>query len=217
MRLTTFGEAVVDSLRGSTRSARLTAPVVVASAAVYGAVAGSFGWASFQPSPQPLASAIKVPALVVGSAALSLPSYIVISILLGLRNDLPAALGRLGQGLSVFTIVLAALAPFTLLFYVSVSSYNLAVLLNGLPFLVATLAARVALVRGLDDLIAANPKHRLSIGGFLLVFVFVAVQMAWSLRPFVGNPLEPFQWFREQAFTNAYEAIADKIWQVLSS
>ena len=35
----------------------------------------------------------------------------------------------------------------------------------------------------------------------------VGIQMAWLLRPFVGNPDLPVQFFRREGFGNAYEVV----------
>jgi hypothetical protein len=41
---------------------------------------------------------------------------------------------------------------------------------------------------------------------WLLVFALVGAQMSWVLRPFVGNPASPFEWFREQD-SNFFQAV----------
>jgi hypothetical protein len=51
---------------------------------------------------------------------------------------------------------------------------------------------------------------------WLLIYVFVGIQMAWILRPFVGSPLSETRFFREEAFTNAYIAVSRLIWNVLA-
>ena len=50
---------------------------------------------------------------------------------------------------------------------------------------------------------------------WLVLYILVGVQMAWVLRPYVGNPELPTEFFREDSWTNAYVAIARMIWQVL--
>jgi hypothetical protein len=45
---------------------------------------------------------------------------------------------------------------------------------------------------------------------WMVIFGLVGVQMAWVLRPFIGNPAEPFQWFRARQ-SNFFEAV----WQSL--
>jgi hypothetical protein len=47
---------------------------------------------------------------------------------------------------------------------------------------------------------------------WVLVFGLVGAQMSWVLRPFIGNPDEPFQWFRQRE-SNFFEAV----WNVVQS
>ena len=35
-------------------------------------------------------------------------------------------------------------------------------------------------------------------------YAFVGIQAGWVLRPFIGNPGQPTQFFREEAWGNAY-------------
>ena len=51
---------------------------------------------------------------------------------------------------------------------------------------------------------------------WIFIYVFVGIQMAWVLRPFVGDPLRPVQFFREDSWSNAYEVVAQMIWEVLA-
>jgi len=44
-----------------------------------------------------------------------------------------------------------------------------------------------------------------------VLYVFVAVQLAWVLRPFVGSPNVPTRFFRENAWSNAYGVVIDEI------
>jgi hypothetical protein len=43
----------------------------------------------------------------------------------------------------------------------------------------------------------------------LVLYGFVAIQMGWVLRPFVGNPDQPTGFFRAGAWSNAYVEIAE--------
>ena len=44
---------------------------------------------------------------------------------------------------------------------------------------------------------------------WLILFAFVGIQMGWVLRPFVGTPNKPVQFFRQGAWSNAYIEVAD--------
>lgn len=46
---------------------------------------------------------------------------------------------------------------------------------------------------------------------WMVVFALVGAQMAWVLRPFIGNPDQPFTWFRQRE-SNFFEAV----WRTLS-
>jgi hypothetical protein len=41
---------------------------------------------------------------------------------------------------------------------------------------------------------------------WIIVFGLVGVQMAWVLRPFIGDPARPFSWFRPRS-SNFFEAV----------
>ncbi len=43
-------------------------------------------------------------------------------------------------------------------------------------------------------------------GCWVVVFALVGAQMAWVLRPFIGNPASPFQWFRARG-SNFFESV----------
>ena len=48
-----------------------------------------------------------------------------------------------------------------------------------------------------------------------MIYVFVGIQMGWVLRPFIGDPPLPVQFFREGSWSNAYEVVIQMVWDVL--
>jgi len=46
-----------------------------------------------------------------------------------------------------------------------------------------------------------------------VVFGLVGAQMAWMLRPFIGNPNSPFTLIRSRE-SNFFEAVFDKAWDL---
>ncbi|MDP6763580.1 MAG: hypothetical protein QF860_12035 [Planctomycetota bacterium] len=113
-------------------------------------------------------------------------------------------------------IALVGLVPVTLFTYVASRDYNFAVLVNGVYFAVATLAGQVTLARHYRPLFATDPRHRLGYAAWVLLYVFVAIQLAWVLRPFVGAPGVPTRFFREGAWSNAYVVVAEDVWRLLT-
>jgi hypothetical protein len=175
---------------------------------IYGAVMGSFGGVGGDRFLQLAISGIKVPLLLMITFVLSLPSFFVINTLLGLRADFAFVIRAVMTTQAGLTIILASLAPFTALWYVSTSNYSASVLFNMLMFATASIASQKILRRLYRPLTAKNPRHLLSIKIWLFTYSFIAVQMAWVLRPFIGSPTMTPQFFRQEAWSNAYIALA---------
>ena len=49
-----------------------------------------------------------------------------------------------------------------------------------------------------------------------LIYVFVGIQMGWVLRPFIGDPRAPVQFFREDSWSNAYVVVLEMVWRVVT-
>ena len=182
---------------------------------LYGAVMGSFGGVFGERFLQVVFSAVKVPLLLMGTFALSLPSFFVVNTLLGLRSDFFYSLRALLATQAGLTIVLASFAPFTVLWYASSSDYRGAILFNTLMFGCASFTAQWPLREFYEPLIKRNPRHRLLLRAWLVIYAFVGIQMGWVLRPFIGSPDAPTQFFRQDAWGNAYVSLANILWAFL--
>lgn len=181
----------------------------------YGAVMGAFGGFTGERLAQVLYSALKVPFLLAVTFGVSLPSFFVLNTLLGVRDDFRQVLAALVATQAALTLVLLTLAPFTALWYASAGNYDHALLFNGLMFAVASFTAQWVLRRRYQPIMRRNRRHRGLLRVWLVIYVFVGIQMAWVLRPFVGHPDLPVQFFRREAWGNAYEFIALMIWRNL--
>lgn len=188
--------------------------LVVVFGLAYGAVMGSYAGPKGPRVLQMIFSATKVPLLLLLTFAISLPSFFVLNTLLGVRDDFGDAVRALVATQAALTIILASLAPITGVWYLSVTGYREAILFNALMFGVASIAAQFLLRRLYRPLIARNPKHRLLLRLWLLVFAFVGIQMGWVLRPFIGHPAGRTTFFREGAWGNAYVEVAIMIREV---
>jgi len=192
--------------------------MVILGGALYGTAMGAFGGLTGDGPLQMTYSAAKVPILIVVTAALAMPSFLVLNSLLGLRSDFAAVLGALAVTQTAVAVVLASLAPYTILWYASTMDYQEATLFNAFMFTIASLVAQWVLRRRLSrhPLIARNPRHRVMLRVWLGMYAFVGIQMGWVLRPFIGQPGRPVTFFREDAWTNAYVFILETFWAVLS-
>lgn len=145
----------------------------------------------------------------------ALPSFWVLNRLLGLGDDFGKVLRALVATQATLTIVLASLAPLTLLYYCSADNYQGAILFNAMMFATAAVAAQWRLSRYYRPLIAENSRHRAMLFLWLLLYGFVGIQMGWTLRPFIGDPVQPVQFFRAEPFSNAYVVVLRLVWGVL--
>jgi hypothetical protein len=220
-------ELADDVLRGELTAARpARAPrlhmlgslilAIVVYGMFYGGVMGSYGGASGPRFWQIVYSAVKVPILLMATFGLSLPSFVVLNTLFGLRDDFPRVARALLSTQAGLTVILCSLAPFTAFWYLSGSGYEDAILFNGLMFGVASVSAQWMLRRDYAPLIRRNPKHRYMLFTWLIIYVFVGIQLGWVLRPFIGNPRFPVQFFREGSWSNAYEVVIEMVWNALT-
>ncbi len=175
---------------------------------LYGAAMGFYGARALQS----FYSGLKVPLLLIVTSAVCLPNFFVVNTLLGLREDFASAFRGVLAAQATMAVALASLAPITLWAYASSSDHDLAVLLNGVLFLVAALVGQVTLSRHYRPLISRDPRHRVGKAVWVTLYMFVAVQLAWVLRPFVGHPSMQVEFFREDAWSNAYVAVFRHFW-----
>lgn len=172
-------------------------------AALHGACVGAFGLRGLQI----LYSALKLPLLLGLSTAICLPNFYAVNAVLGLRDDFGAALRGVLATQATVAVVLASLSPLVALIYVSSDSYPLAIVGNGVLFAVAALGGQVTLARHYEVLIARNARHLWARRTWLVLYVFVAIQLAWMLRPFVGAPEMATSFFRSGPWSNAYVVV----------
>lgn len=182
---------------------------------LYGASMGTYSGIWGERLLQVLYSAVKVPLLLGVTFIVALPSFWVLNRLLGLGDDFAQVLRALVATQAALTIILASLAPFTLLCYASWENYPGATLFNAMAFAIAAVSAQLRLSRYYRPLIARNPRHRAMQALWLVIYSFVGIQMGWTLRPFIGNPEQPVQFFRSEPFTNAYTVIAKLVWTMI--
>lgn len=211
--------AVAELLRAEGRFAaggtrvpwRGLALLVVAGGFSYGCVMGSFG---LRPE-QAAYSGVKVPLLLGISTLVCLPNFFVVNTLLGLRDDFAAACRGILVAQASVAVVLAALAPLVVVLYASSANYRLAIVGNGLLFALATFGGQVALDKHYRALVAKNRAHALARRAWAILYVFVAIQLAWVLRPFVGAPGLSASFLREDPWSNAYVEVWNDVVELL--
>lgn len=152
---------------------------------------------------QLVATSLKVPLLFLLTLVVTLPSLYVLSALARSRLSFLHTLRLLLAAVTVNCALLASFGPVTGFFTLSTESYPFMILLNvaffacsgvvGLSFLRKTLDAVFASETGTPaSQAAASQVFR----AWILIYAIVGAQMGWILRPFIGAPNAPFQWFR---------------------
>ena len=213
-----YGDALLHIEQAQPTIAEIRRAMILATLATafYGAVMGSYGRIEGAAGRQIVYSAIKTPLLLGATFALTLPSFVVINSLLGLRKDLPAALSAIVASQAVVAIALASLAPLTMIWYLTVRDYNVAILFNAAVFAAASVAGQRALRVRYASLIEQNPAHRWLLRVWIGVYAFVGIQSGWVMRPFVGKLGMPAEFLRPEKWDNAYVIVGRIIWNVLS-
>lgn len=151
-----------------------------------------------------LYAALKIPVLLLVAPALCLPSFRVVHAVLGLADDLPAARRAVLAGQATLAVALLSLSP-VLVFVMLVSDhYHALKLANGALFVLASGAAQLTVARHYRPLLARDRRHRLALLIWPTLYLFVALQLGYALRPFVGHPDFPTEFLRDDWMGNVY-------------
>lgn len=155
-------------------------------------------------------SAVKVPLLLLLSSAVTLPSFYVLHAVLGLRDDFVAACRGLLGAQAALALALGALAPPVGFLALSITDPYLLTLADGALFAVAVGVGQVVLRRHYRPLLSRDPRHRVTLACWAVLYVFFAIQLAWVLRPFLGTPGYPVEFLRATALEqNAYVVLVE--------
>ncbi|MCD6595462.1 actin-binding WH2 domain-containing protein [bacterium] len=181
--------------------------------AIYGFVMGIYN------SPmQAFSSMVKVPILFYLSLLISYPALFVFNIILGSKLSIGQSMAMVLSAYVLIACILASFAPIALFFILIGSSYPFLRLLHVAIFGIAGIAGMVVLNQGF---VLACEHHSIyphqGIKVFqiwVIIFAFVGTQLAWNLRPYLGNKKFPFQFFRKQE-SNFYAHIFHTVGEFL--
>ncbi len=180
--------------------------VVCLGGALHGAIMGSFAGPSGA-----LYAALKLPVLLILAPLVCVPSFRVVHTVLGLAEDEPAARRAVMCAQATLATALLSLSPLIVFTYVSSVHYHQAKLVNMVVFGLASLAAQLTLARHYRPLLAKDRRHRLALMAWPTLYLFVALQLGYALRPFIGNPDFPTEFLRADWMGNVY---LDLYWAV---
>jgi glucan phosphoethanolaminetransferase (alkaline phosphatase superfamily) len=188
-----FFEEVVDGVELGKKLLYSTL-TVVALAGFFGFVAGAYSGLA-----QAISAGVKLPALFFATFVICFPAFFVVQVLVGSRLRLPQVVVLVFGALSLTSILLAAFVPVIAFFLLSGANYYFQHLLNIAIAGIAGIYGMYALHEGLAvvcDKRGVYPRKALTImRAWALLFAFVGVQLAWNLRPFLGDQNKPFRVF----------------------
>lgn len=159
--------------------------------ALYGAVLGSGHLF------QAVSSAIKMPLVFLISLVACAPTLYIFDLLLGSKRSLSQTVAVLLTALTATSVLLFSFAPITVAFRLMVSDFQFFNLLNVGMLLVALVIGVFYLANGLAKSTGMT-KHLLNdlfYAAWILLFLFMISQVAWSLRPFLYYPGTTFTLF----------------------
>lgn len=218
-----YPDSIVESIRrnqdlGMLSGAFLAATVIAA--AHYGLVMGATNLLQGNDTSlttellYALIASVKVPALFLVTLGIVLPPIYVSGIFSGLRLGFLQVASLLLSATAIAAITLASMATVAFFFALTTRSYEFMKLLHVGIFGYAGLSAIAFLVRSfyyVADRWAGDGLRLIFVIWFAL-YAFVGTQLAWVLRPFIGNPGMPFMLFREQEgnfYENVFRALVN--------
>ena len=191
--------------------------MLVASAiflALYGGVMGASN-----SLPQVFSSALKLPTLFLITLLICAPSLYFFNILFGSKQSILQNIALMLTAMTTTSVLLVSLAPVTLFFLTTTSGYQFFKLLNVAIFAVSGVMGLMFLKQGFEHSVDAENKEgqlarRRLFLIWMLLYAFVGTQMAWTLRPFMGAPDEPFMIVR-QVGGNFYANVIQSLMNLL--
>jgi len=190
--------------------------ITVVLCALYGLTMGATAWTGTwqRGLAQMTATTIKLPLLYLLSLTVCFPVLYIVLVLMGSKLRFGQGLALILMALAFNSVLLVSCAPIALFFTFTGASYHFIKLLHVVICAFSGLWAMTALLHGLrlmcekSDLYPLKALRILQI--WALIFGFVGTQMAWSLRPFVGEPNMKFTIFRQQE-GNFYQAVGQSV------
>lgn len=188
-----FFQEVVDQV-ALRRKLRHAAQTIVILSGFFGLVAGAYSGPF-----QALSASIKLPFLFFATFAVCFPAFYVVQVLMGSRLRLLQVGVLVLAALALTSILLAAFVPITAFFLITGANYYFQHLLNITLAAIAGSFGMYALHDGLTVVCEKRgvyPRRALTImRAWAVLFAFVGIQLAWNLRPFLGDRSKPFQIF----------------------
>jgi hypothetical protein len=184
-------EVMLARIRAGTNLAAIL-KVMVATIAVTMAIVGA-ALGSYRGGVQIAYAAVKLPLVLLGTAALSAPTLTAIGRAVGRRSNLAQDLTLVMSALAFGALMLVAGTPLILLGRAIDLTYHQMILMTVTMFGIAGLAALHMIIRAVsvESLRDGTRGWRMAVLGLVIVFVTIGGQLSWALRPYLVRPRTP--------------------------
>ena len=183
--------------------------VIIGFTFLYGIVMGSYNSVL-----QALVTGIKVPVLFALSILICFPAFYVIQFILGSKLTFIQMAGIILSGFVFISSIMISFAPIVAFFLITGNNYAFLKLLHVAIFMFSGFFGIKTIIQALKFSCEAKnvyPKIGLNIFKFwVVILAFVGMQLAWNLRPFLGDKLRPFELFRQRE-GNFYLAVIESV------
>jgi hypothetical protein len=166
---------------------------------------------------QMLASAIKLPLLFAVVTLVALPLLHLFALYFGAKLEFHQTAALVSGMLLIVSLVMLAFAPALLVLWISVGHYGLYKLACGAALALSGALGVLFLKQGMDKIARGGRQPReFLFWVWAALYALVGGQLAWLMRPFVGSPNAPFQFFRG-AGGSLYLEAARTLWALILS
>lgn len=179
----------------------------------YGVVMGCYnGWE------QAISSGIKVPMFLSLTLLVCFPVFFIIQFVLGSKLGLLHMLNVILNGFLMVSLIMVAFAPIVIFFLITGDNYAFIKLLHVGIFGISGFFGAKTMIEALHyccEKSKVYPKVGVVVFRFwVVILAFVGMQLAWNLRPFIGNRGMKFELFRERE-GNFYLAVIHSVRDVV--
>ena len=148
---------------------------------------------------QAIASAAKMPVLFLLTLFICLPTLHLLNLIFGSKQSIMQQLVLLLAAIAITATLLLGFAPVTAFFMTTTRNYAFIKLLN---VLVVGFSSSIgvkffaSMMKNSAPEDPTAPIRQRILTSWIILYMFVGTQLAWTLRPFIGDPDRTFQWFR---------------------
>jgi len=168
---------------------------------------------------QAAAAGVKVIVLFTLVIAVCFPAFFIIQYILGSKLRVGQMLNVILSGFVMTGAIMASFAPIVIFFLLTGGNYYFLQLLHVAIFLFGGFFGMKAVIDALKyscEKKAVYPHTGVTVFRvWVVILAFVGIQLAWNLRPFMGDRGQPFEMFREYE-GNFYTALIYSAKQLLN-